>query len=351
MIDNKKIIGAINDINGAVEFFYSKIGVNVIPANSILKRPIISYKQYLNNPLSPELFETWKKENKFKDGFIIILGKIWRGLHEGKYLIGIDIDKELGIKEFCTRNGKTMTLQEFGNKTVVEQHKDDLTKAHVYFISPLQFPLKSSDTVVGIEVKKYMVPAPNIHTSGNRYEIIGDKKEPVILNEKQAFELITHIDTICRKYGLQYLSLRDNKQSLEIGKMINSLCINPQIVIQEGERHTTLLSIANSLLINHIKSRDLKDNHRMVKIQRLKDFLFEINDELCKPDSLPEKEMNEIWNSAKNHVNTLENIQLKSSKENEQNLVEKASEYLLKKFHFLSLENTKEILYYEKWHI
>jgi P4 family phage/plasmid primase-like protien len=41
------------------------------------------------------------------------------------------------------------------------------------------------------------------------------------------------------------------------------------------------------------------------------------------------------------------NSKLKSSKENEQNLVEKASEYLLKKFHFLSLENTKEILYYE----
>lgn len=150
-------------------YFYDEV-VNVIPANSKLKTPIIPYKQYLDNPISSELFEAWKKINKFKDGFVIIFGKIWRGKYEGKYLIGIDIDTELGIKEFCTRNGKTITLSELGHKTVVEQHTDDLTKTHVYFISPMPFPLKSSDTLVGIEVKKYMIPAPNTHKNGNIYD-------------------------------------------------------------------------------------------------------------------------------------------------------------------------------------
>ena len=45
--------------------------------------------------------------------------------------------------------------------------------------------------------------------------------------------------------------------------MINSLEINPDIIIQEGERHDTLISIANSLLIkykynNNVNREDIK---------------------------------------------------------------------------------------------
>ncbi len=330
-----------------LDHYFYKIGVNVVPANSKNKRPIIPYKQYLNNHISSDLFESWKNENKFKDGFIIILGKIWRGINEGKYIIGIDIDKELGIKEFCTIDGKTITLKEFGNTTVVEQHIDDLAKAHVYYISPIPFPLKSSDTILGIEVKKYIVPAPNIHKNGNRYEIIGDKKEPSVLNQTDAYNLIRHIDTICRKYGLKYADLQNNKRSQEIRKMIKSCSINPEIIIEEGERHTILLSIANSLLINHIKSKNFNGNEKIIRIQQLQDFFFEINTQLCKPIPLPEKEINEIWTSAVNYVINIKNKQITSFKDNEENLVEKASEYLLGKFHFLTLETTKEIFYYE----
>jgi putative DNA primase/helicase len=68
---------------------------------------------------------------------------------------------------------------------------------------------------------------------------------------------------------------------------------------------------------------------------------------VCQPFPLPEKEMNEIWVSAISYTNTIKNTQINSSKDNEENLVEKASEYLLGKFHFLTLETTKEILYYE----
>ena len=334
-----------NNYNEWLDLYFYKRGVNVIPANSKLKRPTISYSEYLDKPVLPETFESWKKEGKFKDGFIIILGKIWRSLHEGKYLIGIDIDKELGIKEFSSRNGKTISLQEFSNKTVVEQHKDDLTKAHIYFISPIPFPFKNSDNILGIEVKRYIVPTPNIHANGFRYEVIGDKKEPIVLNQKQALELIRHIDFICRLNGEKYLDVTKNKLTFQIRKMIKFLVINPEIVFEEGERHTTLLSIADSLLINHLKLRNLMDNEKNIQTERLKDFFFEINDELCKPFPLPEKEINEIWNSAIDYVNTLKNTN--PSEDNEQNLVEKTSEYILRKFHFLTLETTKEILYYE----
>ena len=276
-----------NNYNKWLDNYFYKIGVNVIPANSKEKRPIIPYKQYLNNAISSDLFKIWKNENKFKDGFIIILGKIWRGINEGKYLIGIDIDKELGIKEFCTRNGKTITLLEFGHKTVVEQHTDDLTKAHVYFISPMPFPLKSSDTLVGIEVKKYMVPAPNNHKNGNIYEIIGNSKEPLELNQKQALELIRHIDTICRKYGLKYLDFQNHELTSQIRIMIKSLSIAPELVIEEGERHTILLSIADSLLFKHLNLQNWKEDEKSKQTQKLKNFFFEIKSKLsCKKDFL-----------------------------------------------------------------
>jgi hypothetical protein len=50
-----------------------------------------------------------------------------------------------------------------------------------------------------------MVPAPNIHANGQRYEIIGEEKEPIVLTLDQALELMRHIDAICIKYGLKYL--------------------------------------------------------------------------------------------------------------------------------------------------
>jgi len=336
-----------NNYNVWLDHYFYDEGVNVITANSKEKRPITPYKQYLNNPISSELFEAWKKTNQFKDGFIIILSKIWRGINEGKYLIGIDIDKELGIKEICTRNGKTITLSELGHKTLVEQHTDDLTKAHVYFISPISFPVKSSDTFVGIEVKKYMVPAPNTHKNGNIYEIIGNSKEPLELNQKQALELIRHIDTICRKYGLKYLGFQNYKLSSQIRIMIKSLSINPELVIEEGERHTILLSIADSLLFKHLNLQNGKEDEKSKQTQKLKNFFFEINNQLCQPCPLPEKEINEIWNSAINYTDIIKDTQVNSSQHNEENIVKKASEYLLEKYHFLTLETTKEILCYE----
>jgi hypothetical protein len=337
-----------NDYNKWLDHYFYGIGVNVIPANSKEKRPIISYTEYLNNSILPETFETWKKEGKFKDGFIIILGRIWRGEYEGYYLIGIDLDSKSSIEKFCSRNGKITTLKEMSEKTVVEQHKDDLTRAHIYFISLIPFPIKGSDSISHIEVKHLMVPAPNIHKNGHLYEIIGKKKEPIILNEKQALELIRHIDSICRQYGQIYIdSTKNNKITSQIKKMIKSLIINDKIVIEEGARHLTLLSIADSLLINHVKSRILKEDEKMKKIEQLKNVFFEINNELCKPIPLPEKEMNEIWNSALNYIDSLKITQINSPMDNQQGLIEKASEYLLKKFDFLTLETTKEVLCYE----
>ena len=61
---------------------------------------------------------------------IIIPGKVWRGDNKGKYLVHIDLDKKEAIDAFCTIDGKTNSLEKFAEKFIVEQHKDNLDRAH-----------------------------------------------------------------------------------------------------------------------------------------------------------------------------------------------------------------------------
>ena len=262
--------------NEAAEFYYRKWGVNPIPFDTKFRRPILrSFKEYLDNPIPESIFKKWKEEGKFDKGFNIVCGKVWQGNHIGLYLIGIDIDKELGIREFCKINGKETTLQELSNITVVDQHNDDLKKAHIYFYSPFPFPSKGADSIIGIEVKgerMMITPAPNIHhKNGYCHEFIGDKKEPAVLSHGQAIELMRYIDDICSRHGLKYLE-KSNRISTKLRKMIKSLTINYEVVINQGERNHTLLSIADSLLITHHHSK----KEGKTKIDKLQEFLSEI---------------------------------------------------------------------------
>src|SRR5690349_20570278 len=101
---------------------------------------------------------------------------------------------------------------------LIEQHKDDPNKAHVYFYSKEVFPKKSSDRVSdlsgkidgneipAIEVKSlgghgiaFCTPSP--HKNGQKYEIIGTL-EP----EEFDYSMKNNIDSICKKYSIPYLN-------------------------------------------------------------------------------------------------------------------------------------------------
>ena len=73
----------------------------------------------------------------------VILGKVWH--HIGKkdlFLIGIDLDNQKAIEEIALDG-----LPELAKHVIVEQHRDDLTKAHVLLYSHKPFPKKSSDNL------------------------------------------------------------------------------------------------------------------------------------------------------------------------------------------------------------
>ena len=234
----------IKSINDWADFWRYTIGINVIPADTKNKVTAIKWSQYQNSPISEVQHEQWKKEGAFSNGIAIIPGKVWhRSDKQGLYFTFLDADKSNAINELCTMNGKSITLQEMAEKFIVEQHKDNLEKAHVYFYSPIPFPKKRSDPNLGLEIKGLgehgiAYCAPSIHRDRTPYEIIGTI-EPITLTEEQAKALIQHIDQICKKYNLEYLE-----------KHYRSL-LDSDSCIYQGERHDSLLSIANSLLFRY----------------------------------------------------------------------------------------------------
>jgi hypothetical protein len=274
------------DYDGWADFWRHKIGVNVIPADTQKKVTYESWSEWQDKPIPEELHNEWKTQKAFSNGIAIIPGKVWHRADKiGLYFTFIDLDTKYAIGEICTLNGKMTSLQEIAQKFIVEQHRDDLDKAHLYFYSPIAFANKSSDVNTAIEVKGLgehgiAFCSPSIHKNKNpdekneyRYEIMGTT-QPITLTVELAEELMQHINTICKKHNIQYLD-RHYKNLLDSDSKI-----------YQGSRHDSMISIANSLLFRYC------GNGRSE--QELKNVYIGINDSRCKPP-LPVSEINRIW--------------------------------------------------------
>src|SRR5215207_4176134 len=195
----------IKTLNDGARYWREFIGVETLPAVSKEKRPDLpSWKKYQIESASDEEFQSWLDNDKFKNGVCILPGKIrHRKDRSDLYFVVIDGDESHGIKELLTRNGHIPTLQEVSKKWIVEQHKDNPEKGHFGFYSPIPFPDKLSDPIIGLEVRcgaegipnRVIMVSPSIHKNGYPYEIIGTK-DPIILTELQALQLKQHINQI-----------------------------------------------------------------------------------------------------------------------------------------------------------
>jgi hypothetical protein len=298
-------------INESADFWCYDIGVNVIPSDTKNKTTNIQWSVYQLQPIPETLHEHWKQEGAFNKGIAIIPGKVWHKQDkQNLYFIFIDADKQKAIDELC---GKRITLQEMAQEFLIEQHADNPEKAHIYFYSPIPFPKKSADTELGLEVKGLGEHGiafcfPSIHKNGHPYEIIGTN-QPVTLTIEQAREMIQHIDQICLKHGVQYLEKGQEDffiSSVIVGKLrevVQALAIDTTIRIPQGQRHLTLISIADSILFRHLGKKSEK---------QLKEFFDKVNYLLCKPEPLPDSEIKSIWNSALGFVNRVREEQKSS---------------------------------------
>ena len=264
-----------DDYNGWADFWRHKIGVNVIPADTRKKVTYESWSEWQDKPIPQELHNDWKAQNAFSNGMAIIPGKVWhRADKSGLYFTFIDLDTKRAIEEICTRDGKMTSLQEMAQKFIVEQHRDDLDKAHIYFYSPIPFANKSSDANTAIEVKGLgehgiAFCSPSIHKNKDpddkdeyRYEIMV-QTQPTTLTAEQAKEFMQHIDNIYKKHNVEYLEKHRKNQ------------LDSDSKIHKGTRHDSMISIANSLLFRYGGNGKSE--------QELKNIFTGINDARCEP--------------------------------------------------------------------
>jgi DNA replicative helicase MCM subunit Mcm2 (Cdc46/Mcm family) len=292
------------EANRYADFWRYEIGVNVIPAASVNKNPIVEWKKYQDSPVSEEQYNEWKGQNMFANGVAVILGKVWHKPDKRDYyLVGIDLDNKKAINDICTRNGKTLTLEQWASRTLVEQHKNNRNKAHIYFYSSRPLIGKSSDkNIMGDKIDRNEIPAFEIkslgrhgificansmHATGSRYEIIGDNKTPAVLDGRLAGELEHHIDNICQKYGIDYLNLGrvgGGQSRIPIEEFFKE-----GVTIEEGHnRHEALLRVMESLIAR---------NRTILPLDEIKEIAIKWNNKVCRPP-LDDTELDNQWNDA-----------------------------------------------------
>jgi hypothetical protein len=189
-------------------------------------------------------------------------------------------------------------LTELAKSLIVEQHKDQSHKAHILFYGTHPFAKKSSDVaalsnkldtnqVPAMEVKGagehgLLFCTPSTHKNGHSYEVIGTTVlEPVTMDV-----LESHINNICSKYGIPYLSGNNdgNNNTTPIQNLFNE-----DIKIYEGHnRHEALLRVMESLL-----SR----NKGILTQDKIKHLASDWNRQHC-ISPLDDREFDKQWHDA-----------------------------------------------------
>jgi hypothetical protein len=89
------------------------VGVPTVPGEFKTKKPCVNWTGYQENPPTDEEHKDWLNQGKYTGGVMILCGLTYYGKdRQHLYLVGIDIDRQKGIDQFYTRNGKTISLQD-----------------------------------------------------------------------------------------------------------------------------------------------------------------------------------------------------------------------------------------------
>jgi hypothetical protein len=306
-------------VNESADFWRVEIGVNVFPTIFRTKKTYVEWSEFEEKPVSEEQHDKWKEDGSFEKGIAVMAGKIWRGKYKGKYLACLDIDNKKGIEEFLSYFGEVGTKEKLAAKTIVEWHRDNPNKVHIYFIVENPLTKKSGITVhnkdnlrnkdewdiPAIEVKSegshgIMIAAPSIHTDGFPYETIGTKI-PTVLDETQSEELENVLNLIYEKYNSNYLS------GVRTSSSIKEL-FDPEFTVLEGNnRHEALLRVMESLIAR---------NHVILSEEKIKELAGDWNLKQCKPP-LDNNEFERQWRDAKKFITKMGNIDNANKQENE----------------------------------
>ena len=101
-------------INESADFWRYDIGVNVIPADTVNKKPLVTWYEWQDKPIPEQLHNEWKDKGAFSQGIAIIPGKVWHNENKKElYFIFIDADTQKAIDELCTRSDKVLPCKKY----------------------------------------------------------------------------------------------------------------------------------------------------------------------------------------------------------------------------------------------
>lgn len=239
-------------INRWADFWRYNVGLNVIPADSVKKKPLVSWQKdsrgnWQIEPIPDKIHNEWKTTGMFKTGMAIICGRVFHNKDKKDlYICAIDCDNKKAIDVLHSKG-----IDYLSQQTLVEQH-DNPDKAHFYFYTTKPMQKKSSDAVNFDMVKKmdvneipaiemkgdgthgimYCTPSP--HKDGSNYRILG-VKEPTVLDD-----IGDVVNTICDKFGLG--KGKDNLIPMK------TLMDDDTRVIEGSNRHEAIMRYAESIL-------------------------------------------------------------------------------------------------------
>lgn len=258
-----------SSVNDWADFWRFECGLNVIPADTKNKKIYERWSLWQNEGINEEQHQGWKERSAFDNGMAIMAGNIWHKEElKDYYLCFIDLDNQKAIQEMCSIFG-TKDLDELSQITIVEQHLDNPSKAHVYFYTKDALKKKSSDAVrklkdklerneiPAIEVKcksdglAYCTPSP--HKDGYNYEIIGAKE----IGRFDGKKIEAKLFEIYKRYGLLIGS--DSKNG-ETPKIPMEELLKPDFIVEEGHnRHEAVLRVIDYYYLKYRESKALDE--------------------------------------------------------------------------------------------
>ncbi len=218
------------------------------------------------------------------------------------------------IDKFCSFSKGKVTLEQLSNRFLVEQHKDDLARAHVYFYVSSNKKVENRSKF-GIEIKGFgtlLFCSPSVHKNGERYEFFRNE----VFSPEISNELLEHVERIV---------------SVSEGSEVNEgygekFPLPNEGKLRKGVRHNTLLyhgaklasdlynsADENLIFMNliHINKTKFEEPFDEKEVKRIARDTFNFVD--CK-----RKEEADILNFVERYEN--ENATVKKEKENDKRI-------------------------------
>lgn len=330
--------------NEWADYWYYDIGVNVIPAVSIDKIPIVKWLEvpeleggYQKNPIPEATFNEWKNNNSFKDGMAVICGSVWRGTYKGQWLNMIDLDNKKSIEKFCLGD-----IRKVSAVTLIEQHKNP-DKAHLYYYTERPVKSKVSNvSTLGNEINKNEIPAIEVKSNGNLLSYC----TPSPHKDGSSYQFLTHrlpqqveanyleltIESVCSEFKIPYLETSGNTNLPPISDIIKE-----DFIVYKGEnRHVQVLRYMDSKLA---KNQELTDNDLL----NLADsWMTQHCDILIPREEVKQKLLPQVRKFVTKTTKTPE-----EKLEEEKKKLNLYADQIMKEYNFQTMQDTEEIYYYK----